>query len=218
MSVVLAGNAGVASEVEANTRALRTTPRPIDVGSLGSYSIAGTTGTVAAGAAANSLIFTFRWTSATNTALIRKVTTAMASLGTGFTAGVGSCGIIFARGFTVADTGGTTLTITGNNAKRRTSFGTTTLQEARISTTAALTAGTRTLDAQDLALTMFAVSAATNTVMLPTTAIWSPDFSGEWPMVLAQNEGFSVRYTVPATGTWQAQFGVEWSEVVNANF
>lgn len=34
------------------------------------------------------------------------------------------------------------------------------------------------------------------------------------PIVLAQNEGFSIRsVAVPATGTWQVAINVDWTEV-----
>jgi hypothetical protein len=41
----------------------------------------------------------------------------------------------------------------------------------------------------------------------------SLDRVGEHPLVLAQNEGISVRATVPATGTWIASFLIKWAEV-----
>ena len=213
MPLQIQGSGGAVGQVDTNTNALRTGLRPTDVGSQGSYAVASTTGTVAAGQGANSAIYSFRWTDSTRYALIRRCTLSMASLGTGFTAGVGSFGIIFARSFTASDTGGTALTMTTNNAKRKTAFATSLVGDLRISSTAALSAGTRTLDAQDLALLMYAVSTSTNTVMLPTATIWGPDFAGEWPLVLAQNEGFIIRATVPATGTWQAQVCIEWTEI-----
>ena len=198
--------------MEANTRAARVTVRPIDVGSLGAYSVAATSGTIAAGAVANAPVFSFRWGDATRVCLVRKVSVAMASLATGFAAGIGQLGFIIARGFSSSDSGGIVLTLTGNNAKRRTSFGSTLVTDSRISSTGALTAGTRTLDTNDASLLQFAVGTATNTVMLATMPIWSPDWAGDWPLVLVQNEGFIIRATVPATGTWQVQVCVEWCE------
>ena len=213
MALVLAGNAGVVVEVESNHRAMRTTARPPDVGSLGAYQIDTVTGTMAAGLSAASPVYSYRWGSA-NVALIRRVAVAMSSLGTGFTAGVGLFEMLAARSFTASDTGGTGIVPTGNSQKKRTSFGTTVVTDLRQSSTATLTAGTRTLDSQPVAAIMFAVSTATNTVMLQTTNIWSQlDGSVEWPLVLAQNEGFILRATVPATGTWQMRVAVEWTEL-----
>lgn len=215
MAIQLQGNSGTVLEVETNTRALRITPRPLDVGALGSYAGAWTTGTIAAGMASNGAIFSCRWTNASNLLLLRKLTFAMASLGTAFTAGIGVAKLIVARNFTGSDSGGTASVPTGNSQKRRTSFGTTLIGDLRVASTAALTAGTRTLDGAELNNLLFAVGTVANTVYCATQPLWSPDFSGEWPLVLAQNEGFLVQATVPATGTWQAQVSMEWSEVAS---
>lgn len=215
MAIQFQGSSGVVAEVEANTKAVRFTPRPADVGSLGSYSLLASTGTMAAGLAAAAPIFAFRWSDATRFATIRTVRIALTSLGTGFTAGVGFIDMVAARGFTVSDTGGTAVVLTGNNGKKRTSFGSSLVGDFRISSTATLTAGTRTLDANALSGVRFGVNANTNAVQLATTAIWTPDYSGDWPLVLAQNEGFVIRATVPATGTWTGDVAIEWDEVTS---
>ena len=215
MGVTLIGGAsGVGGDVGSNTKALRVEPRPIDIGSLGSYAGAWTSGTIAAGAAANSIVFSCRWTNATNGLLLRRLTTSMSSLGTGFTAGVGVSKLFATRSFTASDSAQTSVLPTGNSQKRKTGFATTGITDLRISNTAAITAGTGTDDGAELANLMFAIGTAANTVYLPTANLWTPDFAGEWPLVLLQNEGFRVRYTVPATGTWQTQINMEWSEVV----
>ena len=51
MALQLQGNGGTVAEVESATRAMRTALRPIDIGSLGSYRKAMTSGTIAAGLA-----------------------------------------------------------------------------------------------------------------------------------------------------------------------
>lgn len=214
MSFQLQGSSGTIAEVETATRALRITPRPTDVGSLGSYAITVSTGTMAAGIASASPIFSIRWTDATGKVmLLRVVRVAVYSLGTGFATGTGFLEMVAARSFSASDTGGAAVTLTTNNAKRKTAFGTSLIGSALISTTAALTAGTRTLDTNPLSAVHFGVPATTNLVLLPTSPIWVPDFSGEWPMVFAQNEGFIIRITVPATGTWGADIQMEWSEL-----
>lgn len=201
---------------DAQHSTLGSTQAPLEVGALGEYAVATITGTMAANLGAAAPIFAVRWGSSASLGLIRRVSISMASLGTGFTAGVGIFDMIAARAFTVSDSAGTAVTLTTNNAKKRTTFGTTGVTDMRISSTATLTAGTRTLDANALTNLMFAVSTATNTVMLPTTTLWQPDLgANEWPLVLAQNEGFIIRATVPATGTWQAQVKVDWSEVIS---
>ena len=110
------------------------------------------------------------------------------------------------------NTGGTGLTLTTNNAKLTTAFDGTELAQARISDTVAMVAGTRTLDAQPFAAVQFGVSTATNSVQLATTAIWEPGLQTR-PLVLAADEGFVLRATVPATGTWQGTVHVDWREV-----
>lgn len=216
MSFQLQGNSGTVAEVETATRAMRVTPRPTDVGALGSYAITVSTGTMAAGIASASPIFSIRWSDATGKVmLVRVVRAALYSLGTGFATGTGFVEMVAARAFTASDTGGAAITLTTNNAKRRTTFGTSLIGSALIATTAALTAGTRTLDTNPLAGVHFGVPATTNLVLLPTTVLWAPDFAGEWPLVLAQNEGFIIRVTVPATGTWSADIQLEWTEVAS---
>src|SRR6266511_1030877 len=98
----------------------------------GAYSIVGKTGTMAAGSYSAAPIFSFRWatTTANAKAAIDRIAVSLTSLGTGFTAGLGYIDAVVARGFTDPDTGGTTLTITGNNGKRKTGFDTTQLTEA----------------------------------------------------------------------------------------
>ncbi len=213
MALQLQGFSGTVGEVESATRAARTTVRPTDV--LGSYALSTMTGTMAAGLAGAAPVFSCRWGSASNVALIRKVAISMASLGTAFTAGVGVIDMIAARSFTVADSSGTSILPTSNSQKRKTAFAATLMSDIRLSSTATLTAGTRTLDGAAMAGQMFTVSVAAQTVMLPVTNIWAPDWSGEWPLVLAQNEGFILRATVPATGTWQMRVDLEWSEIAS---
>ncbi len=184
---------------------------PADV--LGSYAAAAVSGTIAAGQAANAPVFALQFpTAVSGFALIHRISAALMSLGVGFAAGVGQLSVVAARAFTAQDTGGTTLTLTTNNCKRRTGFNTTQMA-MMIANTAALTPGTRTLDATAMKNLQFAIGAATNTLYLPTTDLFYPDQSSAWPDVLAPAEGLIVQATVPATGTWQLQVNVEWSEV-----
>jgi hypothetical protein len=186
---------------------------PLYAGLLGSYSKGLTSGTIAAGQSANAPIFSFRYgPGGTSLAVIRSIVLAASSLGTGFTAGTATCGVVAARAFTASDTGGTAGTITGNNAKMRTSFATTGVTNIQVANTAALTAGTRTLDSDPLASTDVAIGTGTNTQFInPGTALYLPT-STEYPLTLANNEGFEVQCTVPATGTWNVTVSVSWDE------
>jgi hypothetical protein len=213
MALQISGNTGTVAEVDSNTLAVRTTIRPIDVGSLGAYAVAVETGTMAAALGANSPIFSMRWTSA-NVALVRRIGITMA-IATGFAQGVGKFDLFFARSYSATDTGGTGLAISGNNQKRRTAFATSLMADVRISTTATLTAGTRTLDAQPCASFVFNPGTAANSTPFQSYNLWRPDPTGDWPIVLAANEGLVIQATVPATGTWTADVTVEWTELAS---
>jgi len=186
---------------------------PMTVGPalLGSYCMGANTGTMAAGLGAGSPIFSFRYGGAA-LAIVRRVSSEADDVSTALTAGAGKFDLIAARAFTASDTGGTAGTLTGNNGKMRTSFATTGVSDFRISSTATLTAGTRTLDTQPLASVEFPVSTTADGGLLPTTDLVRTNV-GESPLVLATNEGFVIQATVPGTGTWSASVRVCWDEV-----
>lgn len=188
-----------------------TWPTSVDYGALGVYSLGMATGTMAAGLAAGSEIFQFRWTDTTKKALIREIVVSAGGI-VGFTAGLVVVDAVMARAFTAAGTGGATATLTTNNAKLRTDMSTTALGEVRVATTAALGTGTKTLDAQAFAAIAGSTSNVAGTVVIPPTLLFlAPE--GEQPLVLEQNEGFVIRAQVPATGTWTAAVTVKWSEL-----
>lgn len=213
MAILIIGNSGTVAEVEDTTRALRVVKRPIDYGTLGIYHLALTSGTMAAGLAAGSEVFQFRWTDATNLCAVKQIRISAGGTATAFAAGAALIDAIMARSYTASGSGGTAATLSGNNAKLRTSMGTSLVGDARISSTAALTAGTRTLDAQAFASVSSSVIATAGTpIMPPTDLLFAPDES-EHPIILAQNEGFVLRATVPATGTWTLSVQVKWAEL-----
>ena len=218
MGLQLQGSNGFLAKVDNNTGALYVNPRPIDVGALGSYSIAVKTGIMAAGLAAAAPICAFLWkptTPATALAIIRKIKLSMYDLGTGFAAGDVLFEAYVARAFTVQDTGGGAATLTTNNAKLRTSYATT--QAAiQVSTTATLTAGTRTLDANPFrALQAVATTSAFGAITVAETEIFRVQ-PGEQPLILAgSGEGVVIQATVPATGTWTAYVTFDWDEVLS---
>lgn len=215
MAIQLQGNGGTVADVDGtNYRALRTTLRPIDHGALGSYRLSLLSGTMAAGLAANSEVFQFRWSDATRLCVVTSVLwDGLSGSATAFTAGFGKVDMVTARSWTADGSGGSAATITGNNQKTRTSMGTTLLGAARIASTAALTAGTKTLDSQAIGQYSAAFSATTSVQHMPQFDLFHADPGGESPLILAQNEGFVVRATVPATGTWQFGVTVCWTEL-----
>lgn len=229
MSIQKQGYSGVVDEVESGTRAGRVTLRPLDTitdGAGGSYSLSAITGIMAAGIAGASEFVQFRWTSTTYNALIRRVRITAAVLGTAFTAGTVLFDLTRATAWTAAGTGGGVATLTAPNLKRRSSMAASQVQEIRIATTAALGAGTKTLDAMPM---RSVITGIPNTAFLPLVGgqgggaddgllIGSYRGDAEYPLVLAANEGFVIRTTVPATGTWTAHIGIDWDEVLIAKY
>lgn len=193
---------------------MHTTLKPIPYATLGHYTYSNTTGTMAAGAGGPVDVLQFRWTEASNLAVIQEISlTGMYQI-TGFTAGAGLFTATIARGFTAAGTGGGTATLTGDNQAMRSSMGTSLVNEIRIATTAALGAGTKTYDSAPIGAYPKMILAAANTQVFEEVVLYRANSSGtEHPIVLAQNEGFGVRATVPATGTWVLGFRVKWAEV-----
>lgn len=194
--------------------------KPADHGTLGAYSWGGFTGILPAALAANSEIFQFRWADATRFAVIRKVRISCSVSTTFFAAGVPvQIDMVKATGWTVQGTGGTGYTIAAL-LKRRFTMGSSLIVsgDVRSATTAALGAGTKTLET--VALSSLAapgpITASLNGQIIPPgTILWQAEVGdGEHPLVLSQNEGFVIRsVAVPATGTWSCALNVDWAEV-----
>jgi hypothetical protein len=224
MGIAIIGNGGTVAEVDGTAfRGLRTTNRPVDYGVLGHYKASVTTGAMAAGLSADSEILQFRWTDATRLAVISRLSLDGMYATTAFVAGQIRVYATIARGFSAAGTGGATVTLTGNNQKRRTSMGSSLTGEIRVATTAALTAGTKTLDGASVGQSnshsaQFGIAAPVIGFVGPATGpnvdLIAVDMaSGEHPIVLAANEGLIVRAVVPGTGVWTLGMTVVWAEV-----
>lgn len=189
------------------------------------YAVAVETGAVAAGAAANSEILQFRWDNANYMAAITEVSLTGVIATTAFAAGAITFKMTESRAFTVNGSGGTALVFGGDsnvdNAALRTTMADSRVSDFRIATTAALTAGTQALEANDIGqITTHSsggVGAATpiiGSIYLPVTTLFKADqTTGHYPLVLAGDEGFVVRATVPGTGVWIAGLLVRWAEV-----
>lgn len=201
-------------------------PRQSLFAALGHYSVDVVTGDVAAGMAANGELFQFRWTADSNLAAIYEISVNGMRASTAFAVGAIDIKATVARGYTASGSGGTALTLTGDEAAMRTNMSTSVVGDARVSTTAALTNGTRTLDTQDLGqITTHSsggVGSATpiiGSIYLPTTTLFKANLSSnEYPLILADDEGFVVRATVPATGVWNLGIRVKWAEVEPSKF
>lgn len=214
---LITSSAGDIAEVGATTKSLRVTPYPIDVATRGAYVLAMDNGTSVfpAGALTGSEIFQFRWRDTSRLCLLRSV---KIDLGTviAYAAGKLAVTATIARSFTAvgSGTGSATPTLTGNNNKKRTTFGTTLVNAADIviAGTAALSAGTKTLDSQ--AFSNIATAAPTTIGPILTNQIlWQRDSGDEWPIILAADEGFTLKLWQPGTGTMFFGVDVEWIEV-----
>jgi hypothetical protein len=213
-----AGGTGVAA-VSPNQKALAVTPRPLDPDTLGFYSLGVSTGVLAA--ATTGEIFQFRWTDATRLAVIRKVIVSAGVSTTYFAAGVPEqLDIIKATAWSAQGTGGTGITLAAT-CKTRTSFGSSLAAagDIRIATTAALGAGTKTAEANSLASVVAAcpITASVQGLILPPVDVLSiSPGDGDYPLVLATNEGFTVNIVaLPGTGTHKVGVRVEWAEVAS---
>lgn len=227
MAIQIIGAGGSVLEVGAfAAKGLHAILKPTDYGTLGHYRLSVVTGTLAAALAAGAVVFSARWGDATRFAAITYLSTRFLPL-TPFTAATltdhTSFNAFVGRSFTASHTGGTGLTLTGNNNKMRTSMGASLFTDMRISTTAALGGGTVTLDTQPFAQSIrkgnrVNPAAATEETIQPTTDGLDMDFSmakGEHPILLAQNEGIVVtnRTVWPAAGTGILRVSIAWAEL-----
>jgi hypothetical protein len=221
MAVIEGPVSGNKAEVDANFNAVRITERPMDVGSGGAYRMAMASGLMTGASLTAAIpVFAFRWGSTTKTAIVSYVYGALVAT-TDVTAAqeVGLQAFI-ARSFTASDTAGTAATLTGNSFKKRTSHATTAVTDIRIGSTASLTAGTRTLDAQpflDSRAWDLATAATVPHNVIPIE--FDARNPGTYPIVFAQDEGFEMNLPIALTtsGTFRLFVAVEWFEVVTAS-
>jgi len=216
MPIQVQGNGGTVAEVDGTTfRALRSAPRPVDHGALGQYRLA-TTVPLVVTQAANGTLFSFRWTDAAKLCVIQSIRLEVQQTAAATATIAPVFEVYTARSFSVSDSAGTALTLTGNSFKKRTTMATTAVGDVRKSAVAAgLTAGTRTLDG-DAILQLGTVQTITN--VNGTTYVKELDMKNgnTHPLVLAQNEGFIVRgptVVFGAAGTANLVVEVEWAEV-----
>ena len=225
MAVIEGGVSGALAGVGAeNASPQHVAAYPVVHGAGGAYSAGMTSGTMAAALASAAEIFQFRYvTAASRVCLVHRVEFSAGALAAATAAGVVGFKMCAARGWSAAGSGGTRGTLTGNNAKLRTAYATSEVTDMGISTTAALTAGTKTLDTMDLAAIMIGIGTGAITVSVPLrlvppgTALFDQAKQGNNPLVLASQEGFVIRTinAMPATMTWSFGVTVTWSEVPN---
>lgn len=223
MAILIQGNGGVAAEVGGTTfRGLHVHCKPAEYGSLGHYQAALQTGAIGAGMATDGELLQMRWVDATRLFVLQKMTVNGMRATTAFVAGSIDWKITRVTGWSADGTGGNAVTITGQELRQRTSMGLTLFSTGfRIATTAALGAGTKTLNTNNHGLitthSSAGISGATPIIgsnFLPIFDLFEQDAAdGECPMIQVQNEGIVVRATVPGTGVWNAGFTAKWAEV-----
>jgi len=185
------------------------------------YRYSGFTGTIGAALAASSELLQFRFVSGTKTfAVVRKVI--MDGFGiVAVATALGPLGwpMIPARAWTVAGSGGTRIATTGDNLQMETPIASSQVNDLGIATTAALTVGTKTKDANAIGQVgpwSIGTGAVTTYQAIPFSGQPFLDASsGANPLVCANNEGFVIQttHTGPAALTYVASFTVDWVEV-----
>lgn len=187
------------------------------------YRYSGYTGTIGAALAANAELLQFRFLSGAKTyAQVHKVRfDGMGIVAAPTAAGPLGFELVPARAWTAAGSGGTRIAVSGDNLQTETAIANSQVSDIGIATTGALTAGTKTLDAnsQGGVLSGIGTGAITiygSTCIVPPWDLFDSSEAGYQPLVLANQEGFVVRTTHagPATMTYVARFTVIWSEVV----
>jgi hypothetical protein len=221
MAIILAGSvSGNQAEVDSDKHTF-VSVKPPAFGALGAYTKALTSGTIAVSSSAGAVQWAMQWTDSTRFCLVERirVSATMVALGT---AAPFNFSLFWGSSFTVAPTTniGTTGTLTGRNAKRRTSMGTTLLGGMWINGTAAagMTGQTVTLDTDPIATLCGTYVATAGAQMLGTTALlWDMDNSNSHPLLLAQNEGLVIKTPLAgqSTGTWQLAVSADWMEVAS---
>lgn len=202
-------------------------PGPFPIGAGGAYKVSAVSGTMAAALAANSEIVQFRYVTAASrvctvhSVMLSATILTLPGLSTTVASGPYQFRATMARAWTAAGSGGTRFVLTGNQAKLRTSFATSEVNDAGIATTGALTVGTKTLDTQDIGSITSSFMLATAAGAGDTTIVDKAPLFGwgasnmPWPITLANQEGFVVRIgaAFPATMTWNFAIDILWSEL-----
>ena len=188
------------------------------------YRYAGFTGTIGAALAANSELLQFRFVSGTKTyAVVTKVMfDGLGIVAVATAAGPLGFYMTPARAWTAARSGGTRIAQSGDNLQMRTSAPNSQVNDLGIATTGALTAGTKTLDANAIGQAIGGVGTGAVTIYGPTSIVapqplLDSSAGATSPLVLANQEGFVIRTTHagPTALTYVAGFTVSWVEVTD---
>lgn len=213
MAIIQSAASTDLATVDSTMKAVHLVLKPDEL--VGAYQLSATSGAMTLIAAAGP-VFSFRYAPGTGQVCVVKRVLVAWNTTTGFTTGQAmGYGLYFARAFTATDSGGTALApIIGSSQKYRTNqMITSQVTDARIPTTAVLTAGTRTLDTQALGQVYFYVPTTTAGTHLTNTDLISYDID-DYPLVLQNNEGFVItnQILMGAAGVGTLTVNVEWFE------
>jgi len=198
------------AEVDPTFKSVRVTIRPSEV--LAWNSVSGRSGALT-GVAAGAAVFSLRNLSS-NLIIVRRVGVGFITTTAFTTAQEMSYALFVERAFTVSDSGQTAIAVTGSNTKHRTSLGTPTSLDCRISSTAALTAGTKTADANALSVVGGWAGGVGQGITPSINNLFTHD-TGDYPLVLHQNEGLNIVNAVAmgAAGVGSFYANLEFAEV-----
>ena len=216
---IVGGTSGVNFETQAGGAGLVTARSP-DFGANGAYRLCVETGLIigiAAGSVSAGHLFALRYAHASKLMLVTMFRARWVTVA-GFTAAQ-EVGMQLFRttAYTIAHTGGTSITTTGEELRKRATHGNANNITANISTTAALTNGTHTLNTHPLAAGGFSELAAGAAVPKGFFEIGinlnCPSF--QFPLVLSNNQGLILRNSIAmgAGGTARVAVEMEWLEV-----
>ncbi len=209
--------------VGATNFASRGEPRPTDYATFGHYSAALSSGIipVIGTFGANGEIMQWRWSDTTRLCLIRKVTLDVSITTTMAAAGVPlEIAMLKSSAWSGVGTGGTRPTF-GTQCKMRSTMGSTLLgaNDVGISTTAALGAGTKTLETTPIANAIAGMpitNSLTGITLLNYILFDANMGDGGHPLTFATQEGFSLTVVnAPGTGTWRLGVKIQWCELAS---
>lgn len=185
---------------------------------LGGFRVSAITGLLTGGAA-NAPIFSCRWTQTLYQAVIESLSVS-ATITTAFTAAQPvDAEAIIARSFTVADSTGTAITLTGDAQKNDKRQAASLFADMRVAGAGGgLTAGTRTLDGAGIASGVIPQTNALGTgAQIPLIAANPYDAP---VCVLSANEGLIVRIPTAqgAAGVVRYYVDLVWREVLNGQY
>jgi len=175
------------------------------------------TSTIAAGIAASAEILQVRWNPTIDTSARLAIFGLEASANvetTGFTAGQARFNVLKASGWTADGSGGSALTLTGNNGQLDSAEPEHDVPGVRIATTAALGAGTKSNGSIPLFSNTHVLTNAVNEVVIPRgTQLLPQAILSRRPVILNFQEGLIVTCTVPGTGTWRFAGSLIWGVI-----